>query len=283
MDKNRGMWIAVEGPDGAGKSTLCKNLQLALSLRGPVEILPCPHPDCAFYNDIRHTLTQSGSENAEALQYYMIGNYREYLTKYAWPALAEGKTIISDRWNITSSIVYNLMDNGKLMEVLSNLSSVFFLEGQDSNYVRGDRYIDVDFINDIYIHGVEPTNQLVNTDLPKMPDLIFFLSPPHSILKQNQELRKSSGSKEINDIDLDRIHIVNKIYGALAVNGMLDIVLPGHNIKTEFLHRGTNFVQIGSAWETDETGKSIYYLSLFEKALCAIKAFLDLNGYFTSK
>ncbi|MBI5354480.1 MAG: dTMP kinase [Chloroflexi bacterium] len=105
MCKKKGFFVAIEGLDGAGKTTLANSLRETLEASG-CSILQCSR---SFFpttqqilNELR--LRKQPSPLSIALAYAL--DYFMQMELIITPALCEGKVVISDRY-IFSSLAYN--------------------------------------------------------------------------------------------------------------------------------------------------------------------------------
>lgn len=252
------LWIVIEGPDGAGKSTLCKNLQMCLTFRNPTHIVEAPNKAMGFYSQIKHALTQSGETYGDILQYCMIGNYQQTLKDLIIPKLEEGINVISDRW-IPSTIIYNILDKGMISSNLINLSSVMHYQGiEDSRFIRGDKFLDMGRVNEILSRI--PNHPIIQ------PDLVIYLIPSDDLLKENIEKRKGISS-DINDLDLDRLLKAKYLYNKMALNAKGFITMRDHCGQIE--------VEFASPWLQKRIlyaeGTQVYFKNLLPDSIEAIK------------
>ncbi|MBP5352191.1 MAG: dTMP kinase [Alphaproteobacteria bacterium] len=96
----RGKFITLEGGEGCGKSTQSKLLIEYLQQRG-VEVVATKEPGSTEEGKILRNLLVTGDKDkfdaiTECLLYY--ADRRCNLTKVVWPALEQGKWVISDRY-----------------------------------------------------------------------------------------------------------------------------------------------------------------------------------------
>lgn len=102
-----GRFITFEGGEGCGKSTQLRLLQTYLEARG-LDILTTKEPGGTDIGlDLRRLLVTGDKDKmdavAEALLYY--ADRRIHLTKKVWPAMADGKWVLSDRF-ADSTVAY---------------------------------------------------------------------------------------------------------------------------------------------------------------------------------
>ena len=175
---NNGKLFVLEGPDGSGKSTLCKKISNQLIHEGFYsEVVVLPNPDCFGYSKIRELLTKN--TNTDILQTLMIVNMKETFDNMIKPRIEHGINIILDRW-LTSTIIYNILNDGNLTDSMSTQKD-------------DKKYLYLDEISSKYC------------GLCLYPDKIFYLSLPKSIVMKHANDRNS---KELNDKDEN----VKKIY-----------------------------------------------------------------------
>ena len=176
----KGKLIVIEGPDGAGKTTLCKTIsdRLVISNNSKCEIYSLPNKRSFGYRKMREMLTKVNTPT-DILQSIMIVNMQELLTKQIKKNLEDNTSVILDRWLI-STIIYNTLNKGKLVDDMATKS--------DTN-----KKLILDKISSDYCH------------IPIYPDYIFYLDIPKEVILKHAKLRNS---KEIND----SAETVTKIY-----------------------------------------------------------------------
>ena len=93
-------FITFEGGEGSGKSTQIKLLNDFLSTKGIDVVLTKEPGGTPIGVELRHLLVEGAADkmdaNAEALLFF--ADRRIHLTQKVWPALNEGKWVISDRF-----------------------------------------------------------------------------------------------------------------------------------------------------------------------------------------
>lgn len=120
----KGLFITFEGGEGTGKSTQLKLLADFLSqLNIPVVTTKEPG-GTEVGQELRHILVTGDKDKmdavAEALLYY--ADRRIHMTKKVWPALEEGKWVLSDRF-ADSTVAYQYYGYNKRVpyQTLENL------------------------------------------------------------------------------------------------------------------------------------------------------------------
>lgn len=104
------MFICFEGIDGAGKSTQARMLQQRLKKDGKnVELVADPGTT-KIGTAIRQILLHNDAPISSAAQMLLFSAARAELSEYIQEQLAENKTIICDRW-LLSTLVYQATIN----------------------------------------------------------------------------------------------------------------------------------------------------------------------------
>ena len=101
----KGYFLSVEGGDGSGKSTQIQNIKNYLTERGQEVILSREPGGTPIGEKIRELILDPANEamtgRAEMLLY--AASRAQHVEEKILPALAEGKTILSDRFTDSSS------------------------------------------------------------------------------------------------------------------------------------------------------------------------------------
>jgi dTMP kinase len=95
-----GRFIAIEGVDGAGKGVQSRLLRDELQGSG-VDVLLTREPGGSIgAEEIRNLLVHGAAERWDAMTELLLiyAARRDHLTKTIWPALQEGRWVISDRF-----------------------------------------------------------------------------------------------------------------------------------------------------------------------------------------
>ena len=137
-----GKFITFEGGEGTGKSTQLKLLSEYLSSQG-IEVITTKEPGGTEVGQELRKLLVCGDKDkfdatAEALLYF--ADRRIHLTQKVWPALEQGKWVLSDRF-ADSTVAYQYYGYNKKLskEMLKNLYKI----------AVGDFHPDLTFILDI--------------------------------------------------------------------------------------------------------------------------------------
>ncbi|MGG1632490.1 dTMP kinase [Rossellomorea sp. NRS-1567] len=168
---SKGLFITVEGPEGAGKSTILTEIFNRLLQEGFNVIQTREPGGISIAEQIREVILNTGNtemdKRTEALLY--AAARRQHLVEKVIPALVEGKIVICDRF-IDSSLAYQGNARGIGMEEVMNI------------------------------------NQFAIED--KMPDLtLYFDIDPEEGLKR---IAKHNG-REVNRLDLESVDFHTRV------------------------------------------------------------------------
>jgi dTMP kinase len=99
------MFITFEGPEGAGKTTLIKALEAALTRAG-TSVLATREPGAgSFGQRVRSLLLDGDTLDPRAELFLFLADRAEHIANIVNPALATGHTVLCDR-HIDSTVVY---------------------------------------------------------------------------------------------------------------------------------------------------------------------------------
>ncbi len=100
----RGCFITLEGPEGAGKSTVARGLQAELERRGVSVLLTREPGGTPLAEKLRAVLLQKGGESItpQAETLLMFSARALHVTNLIRPALASGRWVICDRFTDAS-------------------------------------------------------------------------------------------------------------------------------------------------------------------------------------
>ena len=122
-----GRFITLEGGEGCGKSTQTKLLAAYLQSKG-IETILTKEPGGTPEGLVLRQLLVTGDKDkfdaiTECLLYY--ADRRNHLTKVVWPAMQEGKWVISDRYaDSTEAYQYYGYDRRIDYETLQNMYKI---------------------------------------------------------------------------------------------------------------------------------------------------------------
>lgn len=101
----KGQFIVLEGPDGSGTTTHSDILAKKLAREGRDVILTAEPTDSAIGRFIREQLKNKSIPSPTALQLLFCADRAWHIEHVIKPALEEGKTVISDRY-VISTLIY---------------------------------------------------------------------------------------------------------------------------------------------------------------------------------
>ena len=137
-----GLFITLEGGEGAGKSTQIQMLKSALEAMGK-QVLLTREPGGSKGGELIRPLLVSGEADWDAVSETLLFSAarRDHLTHKVWPALKEGKVVLCDRFSDSTLAYqgYGRGDNPKIQETVKDLYKI----------VAGDFEPDLTLILDI--------------------------------------------------------------------------------------------------------------------------------------
>ncbi|MEG0731404.1 MAG: dTMP kinase [Vagococcus sp.] len=174
-----GIFITIEGPDGAGKTTVIKELSQLISENSSKELITTREPGG---NPIAEKIRQiildpKNSEmdvRTEALLY--AAARRQHLVEKVLPAVAEGKLVLCDRF-IDSSIAYQGAARGIGEEEVLKINE-FAIEGHYPNLTI---YLDVP--SEIGLERINKGRTEAELDRLDMESLAFHKKVREAYLK----------------------------------------------------------------------------------------------------
>ncbi|WP_419882598.1 dTMP kinase [Peribacillus sp. B-H-3] len=168
---NQGIFITMEGPEGAGKTTILHMLGELLTDMGHSVLITREPGGIPISEQIREVILNKVNtamdSRTEALLY--AAARRQHLAEKVLPALSEGKIVLCDRF-IDSSLAYQ-------------------------GYARGLGMDEVYSINQFAINGV-------------MPDLTIYFDIDPAL---GLERIASNGEREVNRLDMEALHFHEKV------------------------------------------------------------------------
>lgn len=168
----RGFFLAIEGPDGSGKSTIAKHLEELLKNKN-IDYVITREPGCndvSVCKSIRSLLLENSEMSAKTEALLFAANRSEHIEKLIKPSIKNNKFIICDRY-VDSSIAYQ-------------------------GFGRDLGYRDVLTINNF------ATDEL-------RPDLVIFIDiNPEEAMKRIINHRQH----EVNRLDNEKIDFHKKVY-----------------------------------------------------------------------
>lgn len=118
-----GRFITIEGPDGAGKSTLAKTLCERLQSKGIGSVLTREPGDGPIGPEIRSALLDSAHLDAWTEAFLFLADRRQHCEHVIRPALDRGEWVICDRF-ADSTVVYQGYGRGLPVATLKKLNEI---------------------------------------------------------------------------------------------------------------------------------------------------------------
>ena len=113
-----GIFVVVEGPEAAGKSTLARALVARMRTAGVDPLLVHEPGGTPVAEALRQELLNASREFTPAMELlYMVTARADLVSRVIRPALAAGRTVISDRYDL-STAAYQGAGRGVPMEQL---------------------------------------------------------------------------------------------------------------------------------------------------------------------
>ena len=137
-----GLFITLEGGEGAGKSTQIQMLKTALEMMGR-EVLLTREPGGSKGGELIRPLLVSGEADWDAISETLLFSAarRDHLTHKVWPALKENKIVLCDRFS-DSTLAYQGYGRGNNPEIQEIVKKLYKI-------VAGDFEPDLTIILDI--------------------------------------------------------------------------------------------------------------------------------------
>lgn len=169
--QKKGHLITLEGPDGAGKTSVLKQLVPLLEAQGYQVVTTREPGGVAIAESIRQVILDVNNtamdEKTELLLY--IAARRQHLVEKVLPALAQGKLVLIDRF-IDSSVAYQ-------------------------GFGRGLSVTDINWLNDYAIEETKPELTLL-FDLPSEVGLARI---------------EQADVREVNRLDLEKLDLHQRV------------------------------------------------------------------------
>ncbi len=177
-----GLFITIEGPDGAGKTTVLNELFPRLQMIAQKEIIKTREPGGVLIAEkIRQIILNPDhrqmDERTEALLY--AAARRQHLVEVIMPALNEGKIIICDRF-VDSSLTYQGAGRRIGMKEIAQINE-FATEGLEPDFTL---YLDVD--SDTGLRRIQ-NHRKQDVDRLDLEGLEFHQRVRHAYLKLAEE------------------------------------------------------------------------------------------------
>jgi dTMP kinase len=109
--KDRGIFIALEGPEGAGKSTQVGLLATWLSERGREPVVTREPGGTRLGEEVRRVLLEADEITAAAELMLMLAARASLVERVIRPALTAGRVVVTDRFHV-STLAYQAYGRG---------------------------------------------------------------------------------------------------------------------------------------------------------------------------
>ena len=177
-----GLFITIEGPDGAGKTTVLNELFPRLQMIAKKEIIKTREPGGVLIAEkIRQIILNPDhrqmDERTEALLY--AAARRQHLVEVIMPALNEGKIVICDRF-VDSYLTYQGAGRRIGMKEIAQINE-FATEGLEPDFTL---YLDVD--SDTGLRRIQ-NHRKQDVDRLDLEGLEFHQRVRHAYLKLAEE------------------------------------------------------------------------------------------------
>ena len=177
-----GLFITIEGPDGAGKTTVLNELFPRLQMIAKKEIIKTREPGGVLIAEkIRQIILNPDhrqmDERTEALLY--AAARRQHLVEVIMPALNEGKIVICDRF-VDSSLTYQGAGRRIGMKEIAQINE-FATDGLEPDFTL---YLDVD--SDTGLRRIQ-NHRKQDVDRLDLEGLEFHQRVRHAYLKLAEE------------------------------------------------------------------------------------------------
>ena len=177
-----GLFITIEGPDGAGKTTVLNELFPRLQMIAQKEIIKTREPGGVMIAEkIRQIILnpdhQQMDERTEALLYAAARH--QHLVEVILPALNEGKIVICDRF-VDSSLTYQGAGRRIGIKEIAQINE-FATEGLEPDFTL---YLDVD--SDTGLRRIQ-NHRKQDVDRLDLEGLEFHQRVRHAYLKLAEE------------------------------------------------------------------------------------------------
>lgn len=214
----RGLFVALEGPEGAGKSTL--SVRLANRLREQLRASGGRAPDVILTREpggtpvsdaIRSVLLDPGQQIAPLTEFLLYSASRaQHVVDVIAPALEQGAIVICDRF-IASSVAYQGAGRGLDAGFVSDLNSK----------VAGGCLPDLTILLDVETStGLERIRQRGQTDRLERADLAF-----HERVAESFRQQARTGDWLVVDASRDAAEVEQQVLESLE--GLVDEWLAG--------------------------------------------------------
>lgn len=247
----KNMLIVLEGPDGAGKSTMVKDLQNEIMRKYKhikVKSLSLPNSSSFGYKKIREALKDTEKYPPDVLQALFIANMIECAENTINPFFTESKEnhiMILDR-SLISTIIYNVTEGGTIFNSILNYT--YKTANDIVPKCISHTEVDFDIINKVIGHIIQPI------------EYTFFLKPPISVLIKHAQERYSEEENDKVESVIKRYHAYEIFYyfltGKLQRN-IIEYLESPLGVLVPAIGKFNKFIEL-SDWSRDKSEEQNY-------------------------
>lgn len=208
-----GLYIALEGIDGSGKTTQSEVLKKYLEKEGEkASLMQFPRRDAGVLAEInKNVLSGNTVIPKSAIQYLFSADYSMLEKEEISPRLQKGEIVITDRFHCYSSVAYGLWDNNKDSDI-SYARSLMIANGLLSKHNQF-------FVPDLTIYlSVSPSTALKRMkrrddhDIYEKKDIMESVKRGYDLLLQEfpEEFHVIDAECSIDDVTENMIQILKK-------------------------------------------------------------------------
>ncbi|PZV99880.1 dTMP kinase [Metamycoplasma auris] len=206
--QKKGKFIAIEGMDGSGKTTIIQMLKNELIRRNMIDnFVFTREPGSAFSKEaekIRQLILDNENYFSQMVDALLFATSRRLnLEKGIWPALEAGKNVITDRYTTSSYVYQGILGNVGLENVLE-------INQIATNYTEPDLIIFFDLEPSISIERI--TKMRDNIDRLESSDVSYYIKLRDAY---KEIIAKNKDKYKVIDASCSIIELFNKVLNIL--------------------------------------------------------------------